>query len=138
MVSHTMRHGDDAILSALANKSLMLATWVTFSVVVGIYAIWHGGRLDTHSQFAVWALFAEGAAVVVFGLYRSLFFNVLSGVAVTAVSVLVLPGFVVDGGRLSDGLRLLAILIGCFSLTGVGMVLMMGFTMIQDARSQKE
>ncbi|TLX17105.1 hypothetical protein [Rhizobium sp. MHM7A] len=123
---YSEEYGNDPIVSALGNKIFMLVTWLVFTASAGMFAFWLGGRIGADGHIALRALFAEGLIAVVFGLYRSLFYNFLCGLsAVVAfvLSVTALLGGDIEG--MSIGLRMLAMLMGCYAFTGVFIVFSM-------------
>jgi hypothetical protein len=119
-------YGDDPIVSVLGNKDFMLVTWLAFTASAGMSAFWIGGRFGADGHIALWALFAERLIALAFGLYRSLFYNFLCGLAVgTAIVLSVLGVLGSDMDSMLIGLCMLAMLMGCFACTGGSVVLSM-------------
>jgi hypothetical protein len=131
---YSEKYGNDPIVSVLSNKNFMLVAWLVFTVSAGMSAFWLAGRFGVNGDIALRALLAEGLIAVVFGLYRSLFYNFLCGLSAVVACVLsVVALFGGDMAGTSIGLCMLAMLMGCYACTGIFIV----FSMVSQSWSAK-
>jgi hypothetical protein len=131
---YSEEYGNDPIVSVLSNKNFMLVAWLAFTVSAGMSAFWLTGKFGVNDHIALQALFAEGLIAVVFGLYRSLFYNFLCGLsAVVACTISVVALLGGDMAGTSIGLHMLAMLMGCYAFTGIFIV----FSMLSQSWSEK-
>jgi hypothetical protein len=133
--NYSEQYGDDPIISVLGTKKFMFIAWLMFTASAGITALWLGGRIGANGHLALQVLFVEGLVAVFFGLYRSLFYNFLCGLSAVVALVLSVAAFL--GGNmegLSIGMSMLALLMGCYAITGVFIV----FSMVAQSWSEKQ